>query len=74
MTDRRRSHETDTDQVLAELATGLAALTDAVTALGLRLDHRIDLLERRADKLRDEALTRPQVVDIVLEQWQRGRR
>ncbi len=71
MTDRRRVHQ---DLVLAELVTGLDALTDAVTTLGLRLDHRIDLLERRADKLRDEALTRPQVVDIVLEQWQRGRR
>jgi hypothetical protein len=77
MTDRRRVHAhagTATDRVLAELVTGLDALTDAVTALGLRLDHRIDLLERLALKLRDEKLDKTAVADQVLEQLRRVRR
>ncbi len=61
-------------RVLAELVTGLDALVDHVTALGLRLDHRIDLLERRADKLRDEKLDKTAVADEVLELLRTPRR
>jgi hypothetical protein len=77
MTDRRRVHDpegTATDRVLAELVTGLDALTDAVTALGLRLDHRIDLLERLVLKLRDEKLDKTAVADQILEIIRRPRR
>ena len=74
MTDRRHLHATDTDRVLAELVTGLDALTDAVTTLGLRLDHRIDNLERLAYKLRDEKLDKSAVADQILELIRRPRR
>lgn len=66
--------DTQHARALAELATRLEVLEDFATALGLRLDHRVDLLERRADKLRDEKLDKRAVADEVLELLRRPRR
>ena len=66
--------DTHNARVLAELVTGLDALIDHVTALGLRLDHRIDNLERLAYKLRDEKLDKSAVADQVLELLRSHRR
>lgn len=75
MTDRlRAAADAQTARGLAELWTRLETLEDFATALGLRLDHRVDLLERLVLKLRDEKLDKTAVADEVLELLRKPRR
>ncbi len=61
-------------QRVRQLRKAVADLEAGLEALGARLDHRLDNLQRLCFHLRDSKLDKDAVVDQVLEQLRRVRR